>query len=391
MKPLRGTIAVKPNPYAPPRVESLVERPTWSDSTFEGEPIAFSGTVGREDLRQFLRAESDVDLAHLAAIGFAVAVILAALAILGGWFAVASLGGTGLTLIVLTVSTTPYRKLVFENLNPHWNSPVRGELRSDGIHLHRESASAFYRWDWYGRGVVGDQVVAFLPATQMAQPLLLTRSMLVGLEDWDRVVTIAKSIGGGTEDPAANELRLRDQNLRILRQPRRERTVDVPDGAIALQGRLTVADFSRIPRRHRRRERPLRTNMVIAGLLVFGGMLLAAISELIFGSIALLPGLALAYAASGYLFGRIRRLKPDGNSVYYMNAFATESKFVSDFAITTTTVAREALRLTMRTDDLIVLRRREWVQFIIARRDMFASDQDWERFTAWTSQIPEAR
>ena len=127
----------------------------------------------------------------------------------------------------------------------------------------------------------------------------------------------------------------------------------------------------------------MRSYVVIVGIFLFGSFVVLAVSQLLFQQMAFLPAFILTYivlAGIGIAMRKMRRRDVNGDVVYYLNAFATDSSLVTDFAITATTVDWSALRLVLRTTDVVVLRRREWIQFIVARRDMFASDADWQRF-----------
>ncbi len=127
----------------------------------------------------------------------------------------------------------------------------------------------------------------------------------------------------------------------------------------------------------------MRSYVVVVGLFFFGSFVVIAVSQLLFQQMAFLPAFILTYivlAGIGIVMRKMRRRQVSGNVVYYLKAFATDSSLVTDFAITATTLDWSALRLVLRTTDVVVLRRREWIQFIVARRDMFASDADWKRF-----------
>jgi hypothetical protein len=320
-------------------------------------------------------------------VGFVLTFVLLSVSLVAGGFPLA-LGGIGLVLIVLTVSTTPYRRLVFENINPRWNQPTQGVLNTEGVRIERESSSVFFRWDWFGGAVVSEQVVALLPATQAAQPILITQAMLVNLNDWSRLLEVAAAIGIVSDEAPIDDQQSAD-NLRLLRRANRVRSIDPPEGAIAFEGVLSGQDFARVPKLYRWRERPLRSYVVVVGLFFFGSFVVIAISQLLFQQMAFLPAFILTYivlAGIGIAMRKMRRRGVNRDVVYYLNAFATNSSLVTDFAITVTTVDWSALRLVLRTTDVVVLRRREWIQFIVARRDMFASDADWKRFNEFVER-----
>jgi multisubunit Na+/H+ antiporter MnhB subunit len=342
-------------------------------------PIGFAGAIDEQHLHEFLSMEGHVGCAPMLMGSIGIGLILLVLSLMGGGFTAIAIGVMGFVLVVMTVSTIRYRRLVFQNLNPHWNRPVRGELRTAGVQLERGQTSAFFRWDWYVGAVISDQLVAFLPATQMAQPLMVSKPMLVNLDDWNRVRQVAAAIGI-VSDADSVEDRRRHQNLQILRDPNRERRIKVPSDAIPFEGVLTASDFSQIPRRYHRRQRPVRTQIVNAILYTLAGLVVVGISLVVFQQVAMLPIIVVVYIIAAIAFGKMRHSKNSSGAVYYLKAFATESSIVTDFAVTTTEVSWSALQPVLRTDNVVSLRRREWIQFIVARRNMFASDEAWDRF-----------
>jgi hypothetical protein len=118
-------------------------------------------------------------------------------------------------------------------------------------------------------------------------------------------------------------------------------------------------------------------------LFCSGAFIVAGVSNLIFQQFAFLPAFLTLYfvlAATGIAVRKRRRSKSNNNVVYFLNAYATESSIVTDYGITTAEVAWSALQLVMLSDDFIALRRRQWLQFILARRDMFSDEEQWQRF-----------
>ncbi len=187
--------STKPNPYAPPQTESFAEVPAPSlDTLKQIGPISYAGAPDERALDEFLSAYGHVDWGYLLIVGVVLTFILLAVSLFMGGFLLA-FGGIGLVIIVLTVSTSSYRRLVFKNINPRWNRPSHGVLTAEGVRIDRKRSSSFFRWDWYGGAVISDQVVALLPATQTAQPLIITQAMLVKLDDWSRLLEVAGAIG----------------------------------------------------------------------------------------------------------------------------------------------------------------------------------------------------
>ena len=380
------------NPYAPPQTEVSRELPTPSIETLEAHgPISFSGVVDQQDLNQYLRTDGHVGCAPMLGALICVGLILLFPLMVGGGLAAIAIGALGIVVVTLSVSTIPYRRLVFQNINPDWRQPKQGQLRPDGVTIERAGTRIFYRWDWFDSAIVADRVVAFLPATQRGAPLLITQSMLTDLEYWIRVQQVAQAVAVTTiQSPDGDQRRY--QNERILRDRHRPRTVEVPNGAVPFQGPLTAAELANVPGRFRPRQRPTRTYVVNTILIVHIGLILAGVSLLVFRGLLTLPIVVSLYIISAIFFGRWRSRESHA-IVNYLNAFATPSSIVSDFAVTTADVPWSSLQVVLRTDDTVVLRRREWIQFVVARRKMFDSDDSWQQFKDWVdeSSSPIAR
>lgn len=370
------------NPYAPPSTESYVDVPASSFETLtEIGPIPYTGAPDEQAVSDFLRAHGHVSGCYLLVIGITLTLVLLSLSLLTQSLLLA-VGGIGLVVIVLAVSTIRYRRLVFENLNPRWKEQTLGELNADGVRIQRRHSSVFFRWDWYGGAVISQHLVALLPATQHANPFIITRDMLVRLDDWDRLLEVAGAVGIVSDESPLDDAR-RQHNLRLLRYAQRPRSIEPPADSIAFGGALDAVDFRRLPKRYRWQERPLRSYAVVTGLFFFGSLVVIAVFKAAFQQMPFLPALILVYITLAIIGVALRiRLRQTARSrrVYYLQAFATESSLVTDFAITTTRVDWSGLRLVRHPPDRLVLRRREWNQFIVVRRDMFGSDQDWQRF-----------
>jgi hypothetical protein len=303
----------------------------------------------------------------------------------GRGLAAIGIGIIGLFVIVSVVSTLSYRRCVFESANPNWREIRRGELREDGVHVDRGLVRAFFRWDWYSNALAGDDWVAFLPATGAMQPLFVTHSMLGHVDDWQRLLEVVSAIAVDRE--ASSEHQRRQQSLSLMRQNGRPRSIEVPREAIAFAGAVRASDFSRLPKRDRRREKPARSYVVVIALLFSGAFIVTGVSNVVFQQFAFLPVFLTVYlvlAAIGIAIRVKLRGKFSDKVVYFLNAYATESSVVSDFGITTADVAWPAFRLVIRTGDFIALRR-QGGQFLLARADMFSDQQQWQRFGDWVS------
>jgi Flp pilus assembly protein TadB len=297
-----------PNPYAPPNPLASQEEVLLgvAEAVEKLGTVAFAGNVRQHDLDEYLRADGHVGCARLLMLLIGFGGIFMSLSVIGIPFLAISIGTTGILTIAVTVSTIPYRRRMFQNANPEWSETVNGSLRPDGVHVRRDLSSTYYHWNWFGEAITSENVIALLPATQAASPLLITRGMTVGLDEWDRLIQVTQAIGS-TSKPGESEDQRRDQNLRILKDKQRGWRFTPPTDAIAFEGIVWSDDFQLLPRHYRRRERPARTYMVNYGLVGFMGLILAGCSGLLFAQIAIIPVLVSVYVVAAILLGRRRR------------------------------------------------------------------------------------
>ncbi len=346
-------------------------------------PIPFSGTLNEDDIRTFLRREGDPGVFAPLMLVICFGLVGLVLFMQGGAYAAVAVGAIGLLLIAIVVSTLSYRRLLFINSNPHCFSPVKGELCVDGMYLYRDDVTTFFRWDWFGDALASERMVAFMPATQPDQPQLITLPMIQQADDWSRVLSAAV-----TPTTEGSGERLRQRNLAMLRDRARERTREIPGGAIRFGGAVGSEDFAQLPSHQRRGHRSWRAKLVLGSLVACGALILAGASSIFFDRVAFLLGLAILYAvlaALGIAF-RLRRRGTSRSMVYFMHAWATEVSIVIDYGVTVTEVKWQALRVALRNPSMMVLQRRDSIQVVIVRRDMFENDTEWKRFCVLVTQ-----
>ncbi len=368
------------NPYAPPKQVSPREdaRQDAAKSLEELGRVPFAGRVTEKELDEYLRADGHVGCARLLMLAAAFGGLLSTLPMLGISFLAISVGGMGIVAIVLTVSTMPYRRLMFTNANPDWAEPIEGALQSEGIRLNRLHSSTYYHWNWYGETVISEHVVALIPATQAGAPLLITREMLSSQSAWEALQQVAKTIGNMSGDPKFEEVR-REENLRILKDRKRGWTFSPPDDAIAFEGIVWSHDYALLPSAYRIRQRPLRTHLVNYGLVAFAGLLLAGCSGLIFSHLAVLPVLVGIYLLVAIAMGRRRRARR-GQVIFYLRGYASSESLVTDFGLAVSETKWHGLSEAGNQADHVVLKRDRVNNFIVIRRDMITDESTWNRF-----------
>ena len=374
------------NPYSPPTEACHQESPPARVTLLSGQSIRFSGHPDQKELDDYLRAHAYISLPKLLLTGFASTLLLVVLATLGAPFVLISIGILGMLVITLTVSTLPYRRIVFDNLNPNWSDPVEGEIKQDGIALRFGDAATSYRWDWFCCVVLGKNSAAFLPATQTGNPLFVTRRMLRCDSEterdqlWLEIVQVAESLGLLTDQQAIDD-RLRSQIARLLRDTNRDRTIVPPHESIPFQGKFTTSDLTRVSGRSSDPTKLLRSRLVSNSLLVFAAIGLSGISELILGHYWMLPALLFCYVIAWHAYGiRWRKRLKSPTLLYYLHGFAEEDSLTLDLAVYVTTIPWTSLQLVQDDDDFLAFRRPHRTQLLAARSNMFASPEDWRRF-----------
>ncbi len=369
-----------PNPYAPPSPVAPEEevRLGIAASVEQLGSVSFAGCVSPRELDEYLRADGHVGCARLMILVIGFGGIFSVLPILGIPFLAISAGAMGLLGIAVTVSTLPYRRLMFINANPDWGELIRGSLQADGIHLSREHSSTYYHWNWYGEAITGENVIALLPATQTASPLLITREMLDGPDEWDRLKQVTRAFRSTASVGETEDLR-RDENLRILKANERGWRFTPPADAIPFEGIVWSDDYERLPRQYRQRHRPIRTHLVIYGLVAFAGLILAGCSGVLFRQVAILPVLVAIYVIAAIGLGR-RRHRGSGDVIFYLRGYALDSSIVTDFGLAVSDTEWAGLSMVADEDQHVVLRRCSIHNFIVIRQDMLADEATWIQF-----------
>jgi hypothetical protein len=343
----------------------------------------FAGTLTPEDVTRYLRAHDHIGCGSMFMTAFGVGLILLSLAIVaGGTIGLMILGILGWLALMLMTSLLTYRRSVFTSGNPAWDWAVHGQLEVEGLRIHRRDAESRYRWDWFGGTIVGEQVVAFLPALHPHQPVLFTPSMMSNLDDWDRLVGVARTLGAAI-DPMSNSESRKYDNRAIVRSRKRKRSIPVPRDAIAFEGIVSMSDLKYLPPVMLRRNRPTRAYMLIAGLAIFASFVLIGTARMS-GFDTLIPSFLIVLVALPFLMlflvRRIRSLRSVGDTIYYLTAFADETGVTSDSGVTGTFVPWHAMHLSEINDEAVALSRPGVRQFIVARNDMFDHPQGWQRF-----------
>lgn len=215
------------NPYAPPAETSTPQPGEISLEILRSQgPVPFRGRITVENVNAYLRAYEHVGCLSMSMTAMVVLFIFFVVTVIvgEGMFLIA-LGAIGLLGMMLATSTLPYRRSVFVNSNPRWDTLVHGEIAHDGVRITQDDGESFFRWDWFEKAVVGQQVLVLIPALHPHQPIIVSASMLTNLADADRIPETANallaSVYGTTETR-------RHDNRAFLRSRNRTRSRDIP-------------------------------------------------------------------------------------------------------------------------------------------------------------------
>jgi hypothetical protein len=298
--------------------------------------------------------------------------------VVGGAAVLIAVGVIGLFAMMLVTSTLSYRRGVFRNANPRWDDHVEGEMAYDGVRIRQEGGESFFRWDWFEGAVVGRQVLVLIPALNPNHPLVISAAMLTDFADADRIPQLVNDLTASLH--GTSETRQYD-NGSLLRSSLRRRSRSVPVEAIPFEGRVTSEDLRALPEPMLRRERPIRAYLVLSSLLFFPALLLIGLGQFSGLRLVLVAFIVIAAASlvAKVMLGRYRVRRAGGQTVFYVTAFADQAGITSDFQVTVTTVPWQCMQGAYADETQITLSRAAG-QVIIARSDMFASDESWQDF-----------
>lgn len=383
------------NPYQPPsaiddEVDPLI-------STFntvkldldDKTQIPFLGAADPRDLKQFLKRHDAISGLPLTLAFLFAALFQVWAAIVSGALAVIVSGIILIFALTVITSTRWYRASLFRAAHPGWDSPAEGELTTEGIHIRRQTETAFYRWSWFSGVVIAADMVGFVPADDSELPVFVNSKMLPPTVPWDRLILFARSAKVVCENDTGN-LNIHWANRQVMREQGRERSVRPPAEALRFQGAVTGVDVKALIGRKLRPGRPLRAHAIRS-------LLLLAVVICSLGVLAMMARvrsvqmlvMLISVGMLALLFLRIvwrREITSSDNVLYYLLGHADEEGITVDFFVAVTTVPWSNMLVLDRSPDRVLIRQKSSRKLMILRADMFDSESQWQQFLDLTSQ-----
>ncbi len=373
------------NPYQPPDVpvERVVTAPLVNLT--EDGPIAFAGVPSEDDLKRFIACHADVGyLTSFISTVFMIFVCVMVTFSTNLGAILLCYGVCSVLGLAVVVSTRTYRRLSFKSMNPDWQRYVTGELGEDGLVLRREHGDLFLRWDCFTDVVAGKSVIGLMTMMELGQCLVIGEAMLTRPADEDQINSVVRTLRRQLHGDRSFRKRML---LALLKEKDRQRSLEVPEGAIAYGGPLYSDDFHEarrfLPRRFQSRLRPLVTMCVMG--LGFYLVLLGTLMLLLANDGALAMSVSLVLLAIGIFTYRWKNLPaPSGNQlVQHLLAYADEDGVTSDGVVITTRFPWSHVCVIQNEESRVLMCHTESRRVMVARQEMFANDGDWQQFKQW--------
>ena len=376
------------NPYSPPAAGPAVVRSRIA-VRFNGD-VLLEGAPTDQQLRSILKTEQKGSLFGVVSLVVGPFLMLAMLAIMPALFVI-SLGFYGLAFVTHFVSMMGYRVGMFKNQFPQWNAMDGGRIGADGITLFAGDSWSLYRWDYFSHAIVTKTAVSLVPNLKSKCPVLIGDTMLQSglsgksVEDWREFI---KGLGVQFEHvrgvfykyPPSIDPRRRSENLKVMCDRQRTRSIDLEAGAIPFSGGVTTDDVGRIPDGMVGLTRTSRSRIVVALLMLFAGLILGGTSAIVFDASWILLALGMLYALAFRVRSRGNSRTSAAGCHCFLLGQATPDRVTLDFGISVSSFAWSDLRLLVADDDFIAFRAGCSGRLIVVRSDMFELGGHWERF-----------
>ncbi len=378
------------NPYQPPtQIESA---PTVDDppELVVSESVQFAGAPTRYDLRSMLDQHD-----HVGVITIFLTLLLCSLftlfVVVLGTPAIWMMAGGFIIVIVVAciVSTNRYRQAMFNFANPYWDQHVVGELSDQGVKIHRTHGSEYLDWNCFESIVINRDVVGLITPNSLGQSMVIGELMLNTESEFNALQRITKR--AASKIATAGSVNQRQQTVAALaRETNRQRSVEVPPGAVAFGGPVTIDDLVEVdrelPRKQSQRKRSLhglavRTILAFSGILMLMGLAFSFEGDL--GMLGSVVVLVLPITGALWVYGWNRPVIQGGDFLQYLLAFANDDGITSDSFAIVSQWPWSHVRCVANRADRIIFRHTHSRRVITARRDMFANEDDWRKMQSW--------
>jgi len=381
------------NPYLPPVADPAAGRNS-IDVRFTDE-FLLAGRPTDQQLLAILKTEQTGCLLGVVLLSIG-PLLIPAMGEIPPAFIAISVGLYGLAVITHVVSMLRYRVGVFKNQFPHWNAMDGGLVGSEGITLYGGDSWSLYRWESFSHAIVTTSAISIRPNLQSKCPVLIGNTMLQSelsgnpVDDWGRFIKalesqFAHARGSFDKNRTNIDPKRRAENLKVMCDRKRARSIAIEAGAIPFSGEVTTHDVERLPAGVAGLRRTMRSRLVSALLMLFATLILGGVSALAFGAFWILLSLGMLYVVAWKLSVRRKSSSRAAGRHYFLLGQATPERVVLDLGITVSSFVWSDMHLLVAGDDFIALRGTRSGQLIVARSDMFETREQWTRFLTFVS------
>ncbi|TWU48610.1 hypothetical protein Poly51_45110 [Rubripirellula tenax] len=379
---------MKANPYQPPtNIESSpVDNPNTNPNVLTSlsdlvgdDTIDIAGTADYSDLGHFLKIDGDLGYTFPAVMIGCLALFMLVTIGFGGreWIPIGVFASL-LLVTVLAVSTRGYRRSLFLNSHPDWNTPLTAQFHKDGLTILEEHVRTRYRWASILDFLSGTNLLVVRVATPAQRVILINPSMMTHLDGWNRMVALAKRwqamhLKPGSPDPWIKA-------RASLRNRERPREVTPPPDSIPFAGPLTNHDMRRGGSNVSLNRRPWRTHLVRCSILVSVAAIFFELVRFVFPASGVAEVILFGYAVAGAIWFISLRHKQqkEPQLLHFFAGYVSDEGIVTDFGNFHESFQWPAIVIFDQSDQHVTLRRSGTNKFIHLKSDMFTDHGEWQ-------------
>lgn len=373
------------NPYQPP--SEIQHADDWLDGELieGGDSIRFAGAPDVRDLNGVLANFDAVDVyTSFAALLLCTLVLIWTSLVASVAAIMVAAGLCGIVAVACVVSTKAYRRAMFGFANRYWNDPAKGEVTSQGVLIEREHGSLFLHWNCLEAVVVGPEVVGLLTPAMIGESMIVNPSMTQSESDFAKLLRACELVS--RKVVTAGTIDQRQQTIAaLMSEPSRQRSVDLPVGAIGFAGPVTMQDFERIdrqlPAKMMRRKRSTHGMITVALLLLCAMLIVTGLASAFaadIGPVGVLVFFLIPPLGYMWLQTRNRPVRQANDLLQYLHGFADDEGITSDAHAVVTKLPWSHIKCIAKEADRLIFRHTHSRRIVTTRRDMFASEHDWQ-------------
>lgn len=352
----------------------------------EHRSARFSGTLGEDDLEEFLTLTATTGVAWM----LLIPIVFGSLIVLvnASWpWAMAAAGVALLFSVLASLLSRSYRRSDFLCFNPCWNHPSEGTITRAGLSEIRECHTlAFVSWLGIANALASDQIVVFQSAIQPNVYGIVPRRLVETDSDWQLLRTIADAVHCDEQSAARIE---RAKTMMLQADP--PELFAFPDDAIRFFGTVSGADL-------REHVTPPRQQRFLYRSLFYATIALTGISAVI-GGVTGLSMKAFAFhvhPASTLLISAVcifllfgcwvgiayRRQSRSSYTHFYQKGYLDDDGLCVQYGGVVRRFQWTSMQVKASDERRLILWESACELCVTLRREMFQSDEVWLRATA---------